>query len=145
MFVNTALQAVIDVIACYNAGILAFNIGTKNAMTVSYAIATVGGGVLLFAETEEIILISLVLTRFGVDCAYTLTYALTSEEFPSSLSARVFGLCTLSASVWTIMSPLVAEIKEPVPILSLVSVCSISTIGSYILSKQKNNLKDFEN
>jgi len=116
---------------------MAYNIGTKNAMTVSFAIATVGGGVLLLAEKQEVILISLVFTRFGVDCAYTLTYALTSEEFPSSLSARVFGLCTISASVWTIMSPLVAEIKEPVPILSLLTVCSISTVGSYLLSKQK--------
>ena len=112
-------------------------------MTTAFVLASVGGTVLLLSKKQEWILSSLVVTRFGVDCAYTLTYALTSEVFPPSLSARVFGICTISASIFTIMSPLIAEIHEPVPMLTLVAVCVISTLGSYMLSKQKEG-KDID-
>ena len=116
-------------------------------MTLSFLIATIGGLILAFSNTHEITLFGLFLTRLGIDCSYCLIYVLTMEKFPSSIQARLFGIFTLSASVSTILSPMIAEMDDPIPLFLYIVICFFSIISSMTLDKiqeqhQRDDLSD---
>jgi MFS family permease len=104
-------------------------------MSLSFLVASIGGMILAFSKTHEYMLFGLLITRLGIDCSYCLIYVLTMEKFPSSISARLFGIFTLSASVSTIMSPIIAEMDDPLPLFLYIAICFLSMISSLTLDK----------
>jgi len=42
---------------------------------------------------------------------------ITAEYFPTAYSSSVFGFCNIAARFTTILAPLVAEMKAPLPML----------------------------
>ena len=144
IFMNVGLQSIIDTVACSLAGVTSQTIGTQHTMTISFLLATIGGVILVSSEQRNYILLGLIITRLGIDCSYCLIYVLTTENFPSTVSARVFGICTLSASVATILSPIIAEVRDPFPMFIYISLCFLSMSGSHALTIFQRKLKDRE-
>ena len=135
IFEKIGIQSIIDTFACSVAGILAQILGTQQTMTLSFLVATIGGILIAISNTHEMILVGLLVTRLGIDCSYCLIYVLTMEKFPSSIQARLFGIFTLSASVSTILSPIIAEMDDPLPLFLYIIICFLSMVSSLTLEK----------
>ena len=77
-------------------------------------------------------------TRFGINCAFSLCYIITAEYFPPIVCSRVFGICNLFARLATILSPLLAEVTPPVPMVIYIMICIILMIASLFLAKSED-------
>jgi uncharacterized membrane protein YagU involved in acid resistance len=102
-------------------------------MLVSFGVAAIGGIALIMVTSESLILWAMFITRFGINCAFSLCYIITAEYFPPIVCSRVFGICNIFARVSTILSPLIAELAAPIPMATYVFICSILMVASTCL------------
>lgn len=126
-------------LACLISGFIALVLGTKNTLILCFAMGGIFGLALAFIDPmyEHLILICLLLTKFGVSSSMSLCFLVTSEYFPIIYSATVFGACNVIARVISIFSPLIAEINPPLPMLIYTIFCLFSVVGTSFLTKDK--------
>jgi len=86
---------------------------------------------------KYVIPLFVLITRFGINSAFTLCYIITADYFPSIVSSRVFGICNLFSRFATILSPMIAELEPPVPMIVYSIICSITMISSLALTKSE--------
>ena len=79
----------------------------------------------------------IMMTKFGINIAFTLCYIINAEYFPSIVCSRVFGVCNIFSRISTILSPLIAEVTPPIPMVIYVLICFISMIASLFLTKNE--------
>lgn len=77
------------------------------------------------------------LTRYGINSTFTLCYIITSDYFPSIVSSQVFGICNVFSRFSTILSPMIAELDPPVPMIIYCLVCVVSMTVSCFLTKNE--------
>ena len=131
MFINVIIMCVADAISSIFAGIIASSIGTRKTMFYSYGLAAVAGVLLtVFDKNPLAIMIFMLITKFGINCAFTLCYLINAEYFPAMVCSRIFGICNIFSRISTILSPLIAEVDPPVPMMTYVLVCTISMVAS---------------
>ena len=89
------------------------------------SIITLGGGLLIACapQTTQMMPFFLILTRTGSNGLFAICYVATASMFPTLFSASAFGICNITARIFTIFAPQVAEMAAPYPmmILSLLS------------------------
>lgn len=61
-------------------------------------------------------MLCMMITKFGINAAFTLCYIVTADYFPEVVCSRVFGICNVFARISTILSPMISEIHAPIPI-----------------------------
>jgi hypothetical protein len=146
MFTNVIMSSAAEASACFISGFIAMLIGTKNTLFLSFLVGGVFGGSLIFIDpsSNRTILIFLFLTKFGVSSSVNLCYLVTSEYFPIIYSATVFGACCLFARVVSMFAPLIAEVKEPLPMIIYTMFCVFSMIGSSFLTKNTKAEADID-
>lgn len=136
MFVNVIIMSIADALSSISAGIIASRIGTRKTMFYSYALAAFSGVLLtVFDQSPLAIMIFMLVTKFGINCAFTLCYIINAEYFPAMVCSRIFGICNIFSRISTILSPLIAEVTPPVPMMTYVLVCTLSMIASQFLTK----------
>ena len=125
--------------ACLISGFIALVIGTKNTLILCFLIGGIFGLALAFIDPvyEHLILLCLLLSKFGVSSSLSLCFLVTSEYFPIIYSASVFGACSLFARVISIFAPLIAEINPPLPMIIYGVFCFMSVLGTTFLAKDK--------
>ena len=72
--------------------------------------------------------------RFGINLAFTLSYFGNSEIFDVKLKSRSFAICTFSAKVFTVASPLMVEML-PHPIYFIIVLTLFASVSSLFLRK----------
>ena len=110
-------------------------------MFLSFSLAALGAVALMFSHDSQydriFIPLFVLITRFGINSAFTLCYIITADYFPSIVSSRVFGICNLFSRFATILSPMIAELEPPLPMIVYSIVCSITMISSLGLTKSE--------
>ena len=138
VFANVISTSVADAVSSIAVGIIVQYVGAKKTMLLSFAVAAVGGLALIMAGNEpQLILYMMFITRFGINCAFSLCYIITAEYFPPIVCSRVFGICNIFARVSTILSPLIAELTPPLPMATYVLICTIMMVASTCLTKNE--------
>jgi len=138
IFINTIIVSVADLISSLVTGLMAQWIGAQRTMTLSFLLSTVGGFLLIFAGDNELwIMIFMLFTRFGINICFTLCYIINAEYFPAIVCSSIFGICNIFSRISTILSPLIAEIKAPVPMIIYIFICMLSTVSSLFLTKNE--------
>ena len=99
--------------------------------------SALGGVSLILAgkENKMLIMILIMTTKFGINIAFTLCYIFIAEYFPTIVCSRVFGICNIFSRISTILSPLIAEVTPPIPMVIYVLVCFVSMVASMFLTK----------
>jgi len=140
-FENVIVISIGDALSSIAAGSISSRIGAKNTLFLSFTLAAFGAIALMFARDNEndkyIIPVFVLITRFGINSAFTLCYIITADYFPSIVSSRVFGICNLFSRFATILSPMIAELEPPLPMLIYAGVCCLSMISSLGLTKSE--------
>ena len=99
--------------------------------------AAVAGFLLMMSSDSYAIMASMMTTKFGINICFTLCYIINAEYFPAVVCSRIFGICNIFSRVSTILSPLIAEVTPPIPMIVYVTICGISMIASAFLTKNE--------
>ena len=125
-------------------GILLEYAGLRLSFFLSFAISLSGSVIYIVLESKEAIVIAIVvlLAKFGLGGAFNIVFLATSKLYPAIFASTVFGICNIFARLLSILSPIIAEEKEPVPILVFLVLASIATLLSlFIITPDENDFK----
>ena len=118
IYVNTTVSTVSELLGYGLSGIAILSFGGKASFTISFLISAVGGFLIAFVPAVGYEIASFVLlAKFGISCAFNLVYVITPTLFPTDLCSTAFGVCNSFAMLSSVFSPMVAELREPVPML----------------------------
>jgi Na+/melibiose symporter-like transporter len=137
VYSNIIIISIADALSSLGAGIVATRIGAKKTLFISFSLAAIAGTGLIFSTETFSIMFFVLITRYGINSAFTLCYIITADYFPSIVSSQVFGLCNVFSRFSTIMSPLIAEIDPPVPMIIYCLICMVSMVVSLFLTKNE--------
>ena len=73
--------------------------------------------------------------RFGINLCFSISYFGNTEYFDVKVKSRSFATCNFFARVFTIGSPMIAELISH-PILVITSLAGCATIASQFLEKK---------
>jgi len=96
---------------------------TLKPALVSYMVLTSAGSILIlsFSETSAFPVFVL-MARFGLASSFVSLYIANADVFPTLFSATAFGACNFVARFATSFAPSLAEVEEPVPMLTCLSL-----------------------
>lgn len=135
MFINVIITCIADALSSICAGLIAMRYGTQATLFWSFGLAAVAGFLLMLSSDPFAIMGTMMTTKFGINICFTLCYIINAEYFPSVVCSRIFGICNIFSRVSTILSPLIAEVTPPIPMIVYVTICSISMLASAFLTK----------
>ena len=137
IYVNACLACVADIVGHMISGYIAKVFGVKPAFLIAYIMGTIGGIMLvIFFNAEEVLIAVFVLfARCGVAFAFNMVYYATPQMFPTEICSTAFGICNVFARFLTILSPLIAELPDPVPMTIFTVVCIVSALLPAFLRK----------
>ena len=140
VYINNSVATISELIATVAGGVLVSYTGGKVAFIISFSISAVGSFLLVFVPASNVYLIAffVLLAKFGISFAFLLVYLMTSQLFPTDLTASAFGICNIFANLTTIISPMLAEAKGDVPMLVFGCMC---VLGGFLTLFLNTNVK----
>ena len=131
VYLNTSLSCIAEIIAYIGSGLVMNTFGVKLSFIISFILAGAGGILLVifFQADGYLIGVFVLFAKFGISFAFNIAYLATPQMFPIALCSTAFGICNIFARFSTVLSPLIAELPDPVPM----SIFSISCISAAFL------------
>ena len=84
-------------------------------LSVSGALMLLGYGL---SHQESILFpMFILIAKFGISSAFNILYVSHSTVFPVLFSATALGMCNFVTRIFTAISPILAQIEEPLPVL----------------------------
>ena len=94
--------------------------------------------IFLTGESNMIIIETcIILTKFGVSSAFNLVTIITVDYFPVAYRTSVYGACNVTARVINIFSPMITEVKAPIPMLIYFAMNVGSLLASTMHKKKE--------
>lgn len=115
--------------------------GSKFSIIASFGIAGVSSlCVLYFSGNTELVSMFLFGCRLGVAAACNVSTILNITVFPSDFRSTSFGICNLFARLSAILAPLIAELKDPLPVLTFFLVTTLSAfLGNFLIEGESED------
>ena len=79
-------------------------------------------------QTEWTFLLQILVAKFGIASAFNIIYLAHGGLFPVMFAASSFGYCNFFARTFTIASPLLARIEQPLPMIFFTAAAGTSSI-----------------
>lgn len=71
--------------------------------------------------------------KAGISIAFSFLYFSTVYYFPSPYLGLVMGFNNVAGRSSTIAAPMVAEMRDPIPMMTSIVLCLLALIGSILL------------
>ena len=88
---------------------------------------------MMYWTSISLIPIFIVFAKFGISAAFNMTFIASVQLIPTIIAASVFGYCNMVARTITILSPLVAEIVYPVPLVINICAAFLALVASQFI------------
>ena len=79
----------------------------------------------------------IMVTNLGVVISFDLAYLINPQLFPTILLATAYGVLNVFGRLITIISPIIAKLSHPFPLLFLIVYASLGASLSFCLKNQK--------
>ena len=128
-----------ELLAYILGGILYKKVGIRLEFTISFLISVLGGLMILFWGTNnpQLMPIFVTLAKFGISSGFVIVYVSTVDVFPTLFCATALGFCNFFARVATILAPLIAEKKPPLPMLIFTSMTALGSVLALLIRPAK--------
>ena len=80
-------------------------------------------------------MVLVIVAKFGISANYNIIYVAHGDIFPVLFSATAFGFCSFFARLFTSLSPLLAEIEEPAPMIAFTGASFFAAFAAVFLVK----------
>ena len=112
-------------------GVAYQKVGIKPTLFGCFAISCLGSiSLIAFGSNPSnkiLTLVMILFTRFGVSATFNISYLANAQLFPPIFAGTAIGICSMFAKFSTIISPLLAEVKAPIPMV--VFACFTGTVA----------------
>jgi len=133
-FINTITTSLTEVPAILLGGIAYQKLGMKPTLMACFIISIIGGiCLIIWANAVDAIPFMILAARFGVSATFNIVYLANAQIFPTIFAGTVFGICNVFAKTATIVSPMLAEVDPPIPMICFVIICGLATIISFFI------------
>lgn len=135
-YLNLLLPAIADIPVQILGGLLFHHTGARITLPIFYAMSILGSLGILFFGGNGIILDSILvmMARCGIKVAFDFCYITNSQIFPAIFAGTAFGMCNFGGKLFTILSPMIAEVDKPYPMIIMTVTTSIAFFSSMSLS-----------
>ena len=134
IYENTSISSGAEITAYITSGYIIKVLGFRISYIIAFAIATSGGVLMvIFQNDDNMMAVFVLLSKLGIAFAFNNSYLATPRLFPVALTGTAFGLCNVLARFCTVLSPLVAEIAYPMPMIIFASISGISAVLAIFL------------
>ena len=131
LIANTLASQGAEFFADVFSGVIYNSLGARKSFLTSYFVSIIGSLLLLkFIDNTNLIFLFIIMAKFGISSAFTISFIASVQLIPTIFAASVFGYCNVSARIVTMMSSLVAELDEPTPLI----VSASSAFGAAVVS-----------
>jgi hypothetical protein len=141
IFKNLLTSALLDLPFALLGGLAFHTLGVKTALATAFICAMLGSlTIILFSEEHpEFVHYMFSFARGGVKVTFDICYLANSTIFPAIFAGAAFGLCNMGAKIATILSPMLAEVPPPVPMITFTCVAFLAAILSILLRVSKHH------
>ena len=87
--------------------------------------------------TGPLVACLMLFANFGVVSTFDVAYLINIELFPTIFLATAYGCCNILGRFISILSPLIARVEHPYPMIILVVYAGISAILAFFLTRVK--------
>lgn len=135
IFINTLVSSTFDIPISVASGVIYHHFGARVTFPIAYTMSVIGSVSLLIAgdKAGSLAPVMVLLARGGVKVALDLCYLANSTIFPAIFAGTAFGLCNIGGKSFTILSPLLAELEAPIPMLVFTIVVSIAIFAAMMI------------
>jgi hypothetical protein len=112
-------------------------IGMKLTLIIWFSVALVGGlCLMIFGDSNKsLIPVFVLFSKAGVTATFNLCYLANAQIFPAIFAGTAFGICNIGAKFTTILAPLMAEVKPPVPMILFCFTATVAGSLSFFIKK----------
>lgn len=130
-------SSVSELMAYGLSGVFFTKFGARISFVTSFAIAVAGGVLILaygLAHEEQWTFVLLVLfAKFGIACSQNIIFVANNSIFPPLFASTALGLCGFPARIFSSLSPILAQMDEPLPMICFTVTSAIAMALSFIL------------
>ena len=144
IYINSLTSSVADIVS-RPCGLLLYRcMPTQRVIVAFFIIALIGSSPVIFSEyaspeyKEYVVPGCLLILNFGITGNFGNLYIGHLDLFPNVFSGTTMGICNVVARLCTVFAPIVAEIKQPVPEITLTSLCIIAIILALFVRNKSN-------
>lgn len=141
LFINGMVSATSECFAYAISGFLQATFGLKPTLFFSFLLGVIGMICLILIDTDSELVLSVFIlgSKFGISSAFNLLYLGNTQMFPMNMIATSYGICAVFARLFTIFSPVVAEIKpDTIPQWMFVAVAAAAVFASTMITKPED-------
>ena len=97
---------------------------------------------MIIGESQQLFMpYRLSFAKGGVKVTFDICYMANATIFPAIFAGTAFGFCNAGAKIATIISPLLAEVDPPLPMITFVVVAGIGSIVSWLIITEESEKK----
>jgi OCT family organic cation transporter-like MFS transporter 4/5 len=137
IFINTGASSFSEVFAYFLGGAILVPLGIKRSFIICFLIGAAGAFCLLFINSENVdnivLAIFVMTTKFGVSATFAMVYIVTPVIFPPIYASTSMGICNFFSRLMSILSPEIAELPKPVPMLFFATTALLACGATFLL------------
>ena len=119
VYLCAIVSSLSELVAYAVSGGLYEGIGVKASLAGSFAVALIGGLIILSYgldhQSDWTFVLLVLFAKFGIACSMNLVYVSHCATFPTLFAATAFGYCNFLARLFCSLSPLISTMEEPLP------------------------------
>ncbi len=118
-FLNNFFSSLTDIPVTLLGGFLYHKFGLRVVLFSFFLIGCFGGVlIIIFSEVnKDLVPIMISIARSGIKVTFDICYLGNSFLFPAIFAGTAFGICNVGAKIFTILSPELAEVSPPTPMI----------------------------
>ena len=132
IYTTAVFSSVSEMVGIVAGGALFNELGVKKSLSLSFSIALIGSTMILgyglAHEDSWIFPVLILIAKFGISSAFNILYVSHPSVFPTLFGATALGMCNFVTRIFTAISPIMAQIEQPLPIAAFIVLSMIGTI-----------------
>ena len=147
-------QSCAEIIACFYCILVQKYFSVKKCLVSAFWIALVGSlGIMATSSGKEVFeenwnatlnLVFIFLAKFGITVSFNFSYVILICLFKPLIRSTAYGICNISARAFTIFSPLVAVLADPIPMAFFSFGCALAGTVTLFLNLEEAEDEDNE-
>lgn len=145
IFINTAASSAAELTAYIISAFAMSFLGFKVSFLIGFSLASAGGFCIALCDPNGwVIAIFVLVAKAGIAFAFQISYLAMPLLFPTEIRSTCFGVVNIFARFSSILSPIIAEVPAPTPMLIYGFLAALCAVGSLFLRKNKEEKKEVE-
>ena len=149
VYLSALCSSVSEIVAYAVSGIVYEKYGARNTLASSFGISLVGGVIILVYglnhQDNWSFFLLVLFAKFGIASSFNIVYVAHCSIFPPLFASTALGYCGVLARIFSSISPLLAQMAEPIPMICFTCTAGLAALLSLGLredSKEDEDIND---